>query len=195
MESVMETISISTAASETSVPATTWKLDSSHSTVQFSVRHMMITNVRGEFGQVAGVVVYDPNRPEQAKVDVTIAVDSINTREPKRDAHLKSADFFDVERHPDLTFRSESVRRVGAQKLTIEGQLTIRGVTRPVTLEVEGPTSEHKDPWGNTRVGASATAKIRRSDFQMTWNAALEAGGVLVGDEVTLSIDVSLVRG
>jgi polyisoprenoid-binding protein YceI len=157
------------------------------------VRHMMISNVRGEFQKVSGEASYDPQRPEASRVAVIVDVASINTRDEKRDAHLRSADFFDVENHPTMTFTSTGVQRRGAD-LELVGDLTIRGTTRPVTLTVEEITPEHSDPWGNRRVGASARGKIRRSDFGMRWNAALEAGGVLVGDEVSLQIEAELIR-
>ena len=173
--------------------STKWTIDPSHSSVTFSVRHMMITNVRGEFQKLAGDVVFDPSRPEATKIDVKIDVASINTREAQRDTHLKSGDFFDAEKFPQITFVSKSVKAKGG-RAEVTGDLTIRGTTRPVTLEVEGPTPEHTDPWGGRRIGATARTKIKRSDFGMTWNNVLEAGGVLVGDEITIDIDVSLVR-
>lgn len=172
---------------------TRWTVDPSHTSVTFTVRHMMITNVRGEFGTVSGEAVYDPSRPEASKVSATVDVASINTREEKRDAHLRSGDFFDVEHHPKMTFASRSARAKGGG-LEIVGDLTIRGTTREVVLTVEDVTPVHVDPWGGRRIGASARAKIKRSDFGMTWNTALEAGGVLVGDEVSIQLDVSLVE-
>jgi polyisoprenoid-binding protein YceI len=170
-----------------------WSLDAAHSHVGFAVRHMMISNVRGEFQKVSGEASYDPARPDDSTLDVTVDVASINTRDGKRDAHLRSADFFDVENHPTLTFRSKAVRR-RAEGLEIVGDLSIHGTTREVVLAVEEITPEHSDPWGNRRVGASARTKIRRSDFGMRWNAALEAGGVLVGDEVSIVIEVELIK-
>lgn len=192
-------MSISTAAtidqSRTtgSAPLPRWSLDASHSHVAFSVRHMMITNVRGEFGKVTGEVSYDPARPEESQLKVVVDVASISTREEKRDAHLRSADFFDAEAHPQMTYVSRLVRRRG-EGLEIVGDLTIRGTTREVVLVVDEITPEHGDPWGNRRVGASARGKIRRSEFGMRWNAALEAGGVLVGDEVTITVEIELIR-
>ncbi len=171
----------------------TWTLDPSHSQAQFKVRHLMISNVRGEFQKLEGSVTFDPQKPELAQVRASIDVASINTREPKRDEHLRSADFFDAANHPTLEFVSKKVRLADAG-LEIVGDLTIRGTTREVVLAVEGPTPEQSDPWGNTRIGASATAKIKRSDFGMTWNAALEAGGVVVGDEIQIHLDVELVK-
>lgn len=173
--------------------ATRYELDASHSSVGFRVRHMMITNVRGEFGALTGEVVFDPRRPEASRLTASIDVASIDTHEEKRDQHLKSADFFDVENHPKMTFTSKGVRAAKGGYL-VDGELTIRGTTRPVTLTVSDVTDETVDPWGQRRIGASATAKIRRSEFGMTWNAALEAGGVLVGDDVNIEIEVSLIR-
>jgi len=170
-----------------------WNLDASHSHVAFSVRHMMISNVRGEFQKLAGEVSYDPLRPEASRVAVAIDVASLNTRDEKRDAHLRSADFFDVEHHPQMTFLSRGVARRG-DGLEVVGDLTIRGTTREVTLAVEEITPEHKDPWGGRRIGASARGKIRRSDFGMRWIAALETGGMLVGDDITIQLEVELVR-
>lgn len=169
-----------------------WTIDPSHSTAEFTVRHLMITNVRGRFGKVAGTVELDLERPEQAKIDVTIDAASIDTGDEKRDAHLRSGDFFDVEHHPKLEFKSKKVARKG-DGFEVTGDLTMHGVTKEITLEVEGPTSPTKDPWGGTRVGASATGKLNRKDWGLHWNAPLEAGGVLVGEQVKLAIDVSLV--
>jgi polyisoprenoid-binding protein YceI len=171
----------------------TYTLDASHSHVGFAVRHMMVSNVRGEFTKLAGTVTYDPEQPEATRVDVKIDVASLNTREEKRDAHLRSADFFDVENFPQLTFVSTSARRRG-DGLELTGDLTIHGTTREVKLAVEDITAEHTDPWGQKRLGASARTKIRRSDFGMRWNAALEAGGVLVGDEISIELEVELIR-
>jgi polyisoprenoid-binding protein YceI len=171
-----------------------WSVDASHSTVQFTVRHMMITNVRGQFQAVEGTVEFDPAQAGAARIEATIDVASIHTREEKRDAHLKSADFFDAEKYPKITFASSEVLAKGSDELEVKGSLTIRDVTKPVTLKVEGITPEHKDPWGQTRIGATATTSIKRSEFGIVWNQALEAGGVLVGDEVKISLDVSLVR-
>ena len=174
-------------------PATTiWNIDPAHSNAQFSVRHLMITNVKGEFTKITGQVVYDPEKPESLSAEATIDVSTINTREPDRDSHLKSADFFDVAQYPTITFKSKHATK-GPDGLKLTGDLTIHGITREVTLDVEGPTPPLKDPWGFIRVGASATAKINRKDFGLTWNQALEAGGVLIGDEVKISVDVELV--
>ena len=171
----------------------TYEIDPIHSSVHFSVRHMMLANVRGEFTKVSGTIKFDPENPANSALDVAIDAASINTRDGDRDTHLKSADFLDIEKFPNLTFRSKQIQQQeGGGKIT--GDLTVRGVTREVTLDVDGPTPEVKDPWGKQRIGASATAKLNRKDFGLTWNAALEAGGVLVGDEVKITIDVEAVR-
>ena len=170
-----------------------WTIDASHTDASFSVRHLMISNVKGHFTSVSGDADYDPANPEASRITVSIDVASIHTREDKRDAHLRSADFFDVEKFPKMTFVSKKVQKKG-DGLTIEGELTIRDTTKPVTLEVEEITAEHGDPWGNRRVGATASTKIKRSDFGMTWNAALEAGGVVVGDEIKIHLDVELIK-
>jgi polyisoprenoid-binding protein YceI len=188
-----QTAAVPTSVTPAPVPAGRFVLDAAHSNVGFSVRHMMISNVRGQFGKVSGEATFDPARPEQTRLSVTIDVASIDTREEKRDAHLRSADFFDAEAHPQITFVSRAVRRAD-EGLQVVGDLTIRGTTREVTLAVEEITPEHTDPWGGRRIGATARGKIRRSEFGMRWNAALEAGGVLVGDEVKLEIEAQLIR-
>jgi polyisoprenoid-binding protein YceI len=170
----------------------TWNIDTAHSSAQFSVRHMMVATVRGEFTSTKGTVRWDGKNLATAVVEATIDAATIGTREPKRDAHLRSADFFDVERYPTLTFKSTKVEPIGPGKLRMTGDLTIRGVTRSVVFDVEGPTEAIKDNRGNQRVGASATATINRKDFGLTWNAALETGGVVVSDEVKIILDVAL---
>ena len=172
----------------------TWKIDPVHSVAEFKVKHMMISNVKGQFTAVSGTLYFDEADVTKSKIDATIDVASINTREADRDKHLKSADFFDVEKFPALSFHSTRVTRSGEGELEVEGELTIHGVTRRVTFQVEGPTAPAKDLWGNTRVGISATTKINRKDYGLTWNAALETGGILVGEEVTISLDVQFVR-
>lgn len=175
------------------MPPINYKIDPVHSSVHFSVRHMMVSNVRGEFTSVSGNLVFDSENPASSSVEATIEVASINTCDAQRDTHLKSADFLDVDKCPTITFRSTKVAaHKGGGEVT--GELTIHGVTRPITLEVEGPTAEIKDPWGNQRIGASAKTSLSRKDFGLTWNTALETGGVLVGDEVKITIDVEAVR-
>jgi len=174
--------------------AIVYDIDPTHSSAHFSVRHLMITNVKGEFTKVSGTVTYDPDNPAGSKVETTIDVSSLHTREEQRDAHLKSADFFDLAKYPEIKFVSKSVEPDGHEEYLVKGDITIHGVTREVELQVEGPTPEVKDPWGNMKAGATATAKINRKDFGLTWNAALEGGGVLVGDEVKISLEVELTR-
>jgi polyisoprenoid-binding protein YceI len=170
-----------------------YQIDPAHTAAHFSVRHMMISNVRGEFRNLSGTIVYDSENPSNSGIDAEIDAASINTREPQRDAHLKSADFLDVEKFPAITFRGKEISGHGTE-WRVKGDLTIRGVTRLVTLDVDGPAPETKDPWGNLRIGASMTTKIDRKDFGLTWNSTLEAGGVLVGDEVKISIDLEAIR-
>ena len=172
---------------------TTWNIDPVHSVAEFKVKHMMISNVKGQFTGVSGVLTLGDNA-EESKVEATIDAASVNTRESQRDAHLKSPDFFDVGKYPTLSFRSTRVKKSGEGELKVEGELTIHGVTRAVTFSVEGPTAPEKDPWGNARVGLSAVTKINRKDFGLTWNTALETGGILVGDEVTITLDVQFVK-
>jgi polyisoprenoid-binding protein YceI len=178
----------------TPVVITTWNIDPVHSTAQFKVKHMMIANVKGEFTGVTGTLKLYPADISQSQVQASIDATTINTREAQRDAHLKSADFFDVETFPILSFKSASISQRGEGELEVAGDLTIHGVTRNVLFDVEGPSAPMKDPWGNTRIGLSATTRINRKDFGLTWNAALETGGILVGDEVTISLDVEFVQ-
>jgi polyisoprenoid-binding protein YceI len=171
-----------------------WLIDPSHSNASFSVRHMMITNVRGEFQKIEGHVTFDPANPEAAQIEASVDAASVSTRDEKRDGHLKSPDFFDVEKFPKLSFKSKSVKAKGKEHLSVTGDLSIHGITKEVVFDVEGPSAPSTDPFGNTRVGATATAKIKREDFGLTWNAALEAGGVLVGHDVAITVDISLIR-
>lgn len=172
----------------------TYKIDSAHSGAQFVVRHMMISNVRGGFTKVEGTIEYDPSNVGATKIDAVIDANSIDTREDQRDAHLRSADFLDAEKYPTITFKSTKVEADG-DDLKVTGDLTIHGVTKEVVLEVDGPAPEVKDPYGYLRVGASAKTKIKRSEFGLTWNAALETGGLLVGDDLKIELDVSAIRG
>jgi polyisoprenoid-binding protein YceI len=171
----------------------TYLLDPAHSAAHFTVRHMMISNVRGEFTKVSGSIVWDPENPASSTIEAKIDVNSINTRDPQRDGHLRSADFLDAANFPEIVFRSTSIQP-GGDGYEATGDLTIHGVTRSVVLNVEGPTPETKDPWGNVRIGASATTKVNRKDFGVAWNAALETGGVLVGEEVKISIEIEGIR-
>jgi len=176
------------------ISTTTWNLDPVHSVAEFKVKHMMISNVKGQFPKVTGKLTLDESELTKSQVEATIEAASIETRDPQRNAHLKSADFLDVEKFPTLSFKSTGIRRVGEGELAVEGDLTIHGVTRKVVFSVEGPTPPAKDPWGNARIAVSATTKISRKDFGLTWNAALETGGILVGDEVTITLDVQFVK-
>ncbi len=173
--------------------ASNYTIDPAHSSAQFSVRHMMISNVKGEFGKVSGTIVWDADNLNASKIEAVIDVESINTREPQRDAHLKSPDFFDAAQFPNLTFRSSEVRKAG-DGLEVRGGLTIRGVAREVVLHVEEPPYETKDPWGNLRIGACATAKLNRKDWGLEWNQVLETGGVMVGNEVKITLDIEAVK-
>ena len=169
----------------------TWNLDATHSVVEFKVKHMMISNVKGRFEKMTGVLNYDPADKANASIESTVDVGSIDTQDAQRDGHLKSADFFDAEKFPTMTFKSFKVLPADG---IVEGELTIKGVTKIVDFEVGGPTDPAKDPWGNTRVGVEVSTKISRKEFGLTWNAALETGGVLVGDEVTISIEAQFVQ-
>jgi polyisoprenoid-binding protein YceI len=172
---------------------TKYVIDPSHSTASFSIKHMMIAKVHGAFDKLSGSFTYDSQNPSKSSVEASIEAASINTRDAQRDSHLKSADFFDVEKYPLITFKSSHLEKTG-EGLSITGDLTIHGVTKQVTLDVEGPTAEIKDPWGNMKIGASGSTKIKRKDFGLEWNAALEAGGFLVGDDVNISLDVQFVK-
>ncbi len=174
--------------------AMTYQIDTAHTHAQFKVRHMMISNVKGEFSKVTGSVTYDAEDPSATQIDAEIDVTTINTREPQRDEHLKSGDFFDAARYPQITFKSTSVAASGSDSFEVAGDLTIRGNTRQVALKVSDVTPEAKDPWGGFRRGATAKTHIRRKDFGLEWNMALEAGGFMVGEEVEISIDIELVR-
>ncbi|MHB8527498.1 MAG: YceI family protein [Candidatus Acidiferrales bacterium] len=173
---------------------TTWNIDPVHSAAEFKVKHMMISNVKGQFTNVKGVLDLDATDLTHSRVEASIEAASISTGDAQRDTHLKSADFFDVEKFPTLSFQSTSISRVSDGELAVAGDLTIHGITRNVVYAVEGPTAPAKDPWGNTRVGLSATAKINRKDFGLNWNSALETGGILVGEEVTITLEVQFVK-
>jgi polyisoprenoid-binding protein YceI len=183
-------------ATTTSTPASTitWNLDPAHSAAEFKVRHMMISNVKGSFTGITASLVEDSADPTRSRVEASIDISSISTGDPQRDAHLKSADFFHAEQHPAMTFHSTHVDRLADGEYKVTGDLAIHGVTQPVTFSVEGPTAPAKDPWGNTRIGLSATTKINRKDFGLSWNAALETGGLLVGEEVTLTLELQFIR-
>lgn len=172
---------------------TTWTIDPSHTIVEFGIRHLMITTVKGRFGGVEGTIKGNPDDWADAEVEVKIDAASVDTRNEDRDNHLRSADFFEVEKYPHLTYKSTKVTKTGENSYTIEGELTIRDVTKPVTLEAEY-LGKAVDPWGNEKIGFSAKAKVNRKDFGLTWNAPLEAGGFLVGDEVTIELEVQAAK-
>jgi polyisoprenoid-binding protein YceI len=182
------------AASSQSTKPTEWQIDPVHSAAHFSVRHLMISNVRGEFSKLTGNVILDSADLTRSSVDVSVETGSINTREPQRDEHLRSADFLDVANHPTMTFKSRRIEATGTEDFKLTGELTIRGVNREVTFDVEGPSPAVKDPWGNLRAGVTATAKINRKDFGLVWNALVEGGGVMVGDEVKITIEAELIQ-
>ena len=172
----------------------TWKIDPSHSAAEFKVRHMMISFVKGKFSGLSGVLKLDENDYTHSVVEVSIPAASVSTVDDKLDAHLKEADFFDVEKFPVLTFKSTSIRSLGDRDYEVTGDLTIRGVTKSVILSVSDLSQPSKDPWGNQRIGLSASAKINRKEFGLVWNAPLEFGGVLVGDEVAITLDVQFIK-
>ena len=172
--------------------ASEWVIDSSHTTAQFSVKHMMVTSVRGHFDKVAGTVNLDDKDPSKSTVQFEMDAASINTRDAKRDAHLKSPDFFDADKNPKITFTSTKITRAGKDKYKVLGDLTMRGVTKPVTLQVEAPTTVVKNPWGVPVRGVVAKTRINRKDWGLNWNKALEAGGVLVGDNVDIQVEAEL---
>lgn len=176
-----------------SVQASAWDIDASHSVAAFSVRHLMVTNVRGELGKVSGTINLDDKDITKSTVEATIEVAAINTRDAKRDEHLRSPDFFDVAKFPNITFKSTKVEKAGAG-LKVTGTLTIRGVSKEVALNVDGPAPAVKDPWGNTKSGFTATVKLNRKDFGVQWNKSLDGGGVVVSDEVNVTIDLEVLK-
>jgi polyisoprenoid-binding protein YceI len=171
----------------------TWTLDANHTHSSFTVRHLVITNVRGEFGKTTGTIVLDEKDLSKSSVEATIETGTIDTRVADRDKHLRSPDFFDAAKYPTMTFKSTKVEKAGEGKLKVTGNLTIKNVTKPVVLDVTGPTQEIKDPWGNTRRGVSAVTKINRQEFGLTWSKTIEAGPV-VGDEVSIEIEAELLK-
>jgi polyisoprenoid-binding protein YceI len=172
---------------------TTWRIDPAHSNIEFSVRHLMISTVKGRFTGVDGTVTIDDAHPANPDVNVTIDASTVDTRDPQRDGHLRSADFLDVDKFPHLTFRGTRIADRKGDAFALVGDLTIHGVTREIALHVteEGRV---KDPWGGERMGFSATTKINRKDYGLTWNQALETGGVIVGDEVKIAIDLEFLK-
>ena len=173
---------------------TAWNLDPAHSTAEFKVKHMMISNVKGSFGSLAGVLQLDQTDYTHSTVEASIPVAALKTGDDQRDGHLKSADFFDAEKFPALTFKSSNIDSTGGANYAVTGDLTMHGVTKPVTFAVEDVSEPSKDPWGNHRIGLAASTKINRKDFGLTWNSALETGGVLVGEDVTISLEVQFIK-
>jgi polyisoprenoid-binding protein YceI len=173
---------------------TTWQIDPAHTSVNFAVKHMMVARVHGRFNKINGELFLDDRNPANSKLEATIDAESIDTQEEKRDAHLKGADFFDIERFPKITFRSQEIQPESDGHLKVKGDLTLHGVTKPVVLDVDGPSHELKDPFGQIKIAAHGETKIKRKDFGLTWNAALETGGVLVGDDIKIELDVQFVK-
>jgi polyisoprenoid-binding protein YceI len=180
-----------------SAPASliTWKIDPAHTVAEFKVKHMMIANVKGTIKGITGDLAEHTTDASLSSIEATLDVSTLNTGEPQRDGHLKSPDFLELEKYPTIIFKSTQVERKGEDEYGVTGDLTIHGVTRPVTLSVEGPTPPQKDPWGNVRIGLEATTKIDRKDFGLTWNTALETGGILVGDTVHITIEAEFIKG
>jgi polyisoprenoid-binding protein YceI len=192
---VISVISLAAVLSLPAVAATaTWQIDPNHSAAQFAVRHLAISTVRGAFTKVSGTVQVDDNDITKSTVDVTIDAASIDTRVEGRDKDLRSDHFFDVEKYPTLTFKSTKVEQIAPGKLKVTGDLTIHGVTKPAVLDVEGPTAAVKDPWGNQRAAVNATTKINRQDFNVKWNAKMDNGGLVVGDDVAITLDIEMVQ-
>jgi polyisoprenoid-binding protein YceI len=185
---------LSTLVLTATAGAATWEVDPVHSTVQFAIRHMMISTVRGEFTKYTGTATGDPSAPAGAAIEATIVASSIDTRNEKRDGHLKSPDFFDVATYPTITFKSTKIEVVGPGKAKVTGDLTMHGVTKAVVLDVEGPTATIKDPMGATKAGAHATTTIHRKDFGIAWNKSLDGGGLMIGDDVDVTIDVEAAK-
>jgi len=178
----------------TTPATTTWKIDPTHSAVEFKIKHLMISNVKGHFTGVTGTLTLDEADVTKSSIEAAIEIASIHTRDEGRDAHLKSAEFFDAEQFPTMNLKSTHIARKADGELVVTGDLTIKGVTRSEQFAVEGPSEAAKDPWGNTRIGVTATTKINRKDFGLTWNAALETGGVMVGEDVTITLDLEFVK-
>jgi len=178
----------------TPVKAMLWTIDPAHSEIGFVAKHMLITTVRGRFTRYNATIAFNPASPESSSADVQIEVASIDTGEPKRDEHLRSADFFDVQHDPQITFKSKQIRRLSDDRWKMTGDLTMRGITREITLDMEGFNEQIKDPWGNFRVGGTAIATLNRFDYGLKWNAAIETGGLIVGEKIQIKLDLSLMR-
>ena len=174
---------------------TTWNLDPTHSVAEFKVKHMMISNVKGKFSGLSGVLKLDETDYTHSTVEASIPAASLSTCDDQRDGHLKSADFFDVEKFPTLSFKSGDIDSTGGGNYEVTGDLTIHGVTKSIILKVEDVSAPSKDPWGNHRIGLSGSTKINRKDFGLTWNSALETGGALVGEDIAITLDVEFIKG
>jgi len=185
---------MSTATSSAPGTVTTWKLDPAHSHAEFKVKHMMISNVKGSFSGLSGVLNLDESDYTHSTVEASIPVGTLKTGDDQRDGHLKSADFFDAEKFPTITFKSANIDSTGGADYQVTGDLTLHGVTKSVTFSVEDVSEPSKDPWGNQRIGLSASTKLNRKDFGLTWNSALEGGGFLVGEEVAISLEVQFIK-
>jgi len=172
----------------------TWQIDPQHSSAQFAVRHLGLSTVRGAFSKLSGTMLLEDQDVTKSSVEVTIDVNTVDTREPDRDKDLRSERFFDVAHFPTMTFKSKKIEQVARGKLRVTGDLTIRGTTKEVMLDVDGPTAPAKDPWGNQRVAVTATTKVNRQDYGVKWNAKLDNGGVVVGDDVNITIDAELIQ-
>jgi polyisoprenoid-binding protein YceI len=183
-----------TLAVSSPAATTTWQIDPAHTAAGFSVKHMMIATVRGQFKGVTGSVNWDDQDLSNSIVDVTIDANTVDTGEPKRDADLKSANFFDVAHYPTITFKSTKIERISAAKVKVAGNLTIHGITKPVVLDVEGPSGAIKDPYGNTRVALNASTIVNRMDYGVKWNAKMDGGGIVVGDDVNINIDLEMIK-
>ena len=195
MKSLTAAIAVLVAlALPSAAPAAVWNIDPDHSSVAFTIRHLMVSNVKGTFAKFSGTVEIDEQNVAKSRIAVTIDTSSIGTNVQKRDDHLRSADFFDVAKYPTMTYVSHTIAPAGQDRLTVTGDLTMHGVTREVVLAVEGLSPEGKDPWGGIRRGATASARINRKDFGLAWNQLLETGGVAVGEEVAIALEVELVK-
>ncbi|MBB6144535.1 polyisoprenoid-binding protein YceI [Silvibacterium bohemicum] len=190
----MTSITATAILTGTTTASSTWKIDPAHSVAEFKVRHMMISYVRGAFSGLSGVLRLDETDYTHSTVEASIPAASARTVDENLNAHLKNADFFDVENFPTLTFKSTNIRSTGGRNYAVTGDLTIRGVAKSVTLSVDDVSEPSIDPWGNRRIGISGSAKVNRKDFGLTWNTPLELGGVLVGDEVTITLDVQFIK-
>jgi polyisoprenoid-binding protein YceI len=172
----------------------TWKIDPAHSSAEFKVKHMMISNVKGKFHAISGILTLNEADPTKSEVEATISLHSLSTGDEQRDGHLKSPDFFDTEKFPTMTFKSSEVKKTGPVEFAVVGELNLHGVSRNVSFAVEELSAPGKDPYGNVRLGLEATTRINRKDFGLTWNAALETGGVLVGEDVQITLDIQFIK-